>query len=95
MNFQLGKRVKIVEAQPLDDFWMELQFEDGTLKKVDLSPFLQGPIFEPICNDIELFRSVLIEGGTIAWENGADIDPDVLYYDLALAKTASSTLVGS
>ena len=29
-----------------------------------------------------MFRSVKVEGGTIAWDNGADIDPDVLYYDL-------------
>jgi hypothetical protein len=61
---------------------MLLEFEDGSQKEVDLEPFLHGPIFEPIRNDRQLFRAVKIEGGTIAWPNGADIDPDVLYYDL-------------
>jgi hypothetical protein len=32
-------------------------------------------------NDPTFFRLVCVEGGTIAWPNGADIDPDVLYYD--------------
>ena len=57
-------------------------FEDGTEKEIDLEPFLHDEIFEPIRNDQEMFRDVRIEGGTIAWTNGADIDPDVLYYDL-------------
>ncbi len=35
--------------------------------------------------DRALFCAVRVEGGTIAWENGADIDPDVLYYHLTLA----------
>ena len=47
-----------------------------------VSPILHGPIFEPIRHDPTVFRSVKIEGSTIAWENGADIDPDVLYYNL-------------
>jgi hypothetical protein len=32
-----------------------------------------------------MFSSIKIEGGTIAWGNGADIDPDVLYYNLKSA----------
>lgn len=47
-----------------------------------IRPFLHGPIFKPIREKRELFENVHIEGGTIAWSNGADIDPDVLYYNL-------------
>ncbi|MBP6472033.1 MAG: DUF2442 domain-containing protein [Chloroflexi bacterium] len=61
---------------------MRLTFEDGVSKVVDLEPMMQGPIFESLRENPALFRDVKIEGGTIAWANGADIDPDVLYYDL-------------
>lgn len=77
-----GKRVRVRKATALEDFAMLIEFEDGTQKEIDLEPFLHGPIFEPIRNDLKMFRDVRIEGGTIAWANGADIDPDVLYYDL-------------
>jgi hypothetical protein len=40
-----------------------------------------------------VFGAVKVEGGTIAWENGADIDPDVLYYDLKPAWMESSEAV--
>jgi hypothetical protein len=48
---------------------------------IDLEPFLRGPIFEPLKHDLDLFRSVKVDAelGTIVWDNGADIDPDVLY----------------
>jgi hypothetical protein len=31
---------------------------------------------------MDVFSAMMVENGTITWENGADIDPDVLYYDL-------------
>ena len=37
---------------------------------------------EPLRKDPAKFRAMKIEGGTIAWDNAADIDPDVLYYNL-------------
>ena len=79
---KLGKRVRVQNATAKDNFHMLIQFEDRTKKEIDLSSFLHGPIFEPIKNDPALFKDVRIEGGTIAWANGADIDPDVLYYGL-------------
>lgn len=79
---QLRKRVRIIQSTPLVDRKVQLKFEDGLDKIVDLSPFLRGPIFAEIRHNDAMFRAIIIEGGTISWENGADIDPDVLYYDL-------------
>jgi len=44
--------------------------------------FVTGSVFEPVRKDPKVFRSVKIQGGTIAQDNGADIAPDVLYYHL-------------
>jgi hypothetical protein len=82
---RLGPLVRIKTVEPLKEFKVRLEFEDGTQKVVDLEPYLSGPIFEPIRNNASVFRSVKVEGGTIAWDNGADIDPDVLYYGLTPA----------
>ena len=79
---ELGPLVRVKKVTPLKDFWVRLEFEDGTQKEINLKPFLRGPIFEAIRQDPRLFKQVRIDGGTIVWANGADIDPDVLYYDL-------------
>ena len=79
---QMGRLVRVRDVEPLGAFKVRIEFEDGTIKEIDLEPYLRGPIFEPVRKDSKVFRSVRVEGGTIAWDNGADIDPDVLYYDL-------------
>jgi hypothetical protein len=78
----IGPLVRVTKATPLEAFNMLLEFEDGTQKQLDLEPYLHGPIFDPVRQDPKFFRQVTIQGGTIVWPNGADIDPDVLYYDL-------------
>jgi hypothetical protein len=78
----IGPLIRVKSVKPLDGFKVQLGFENGTQKEVDLELYLHGPIFEPIRNDPALFRAVKVEGGSIAWSNGADIDPDVLYYGL-------------
>lgn len=75
--------VRVRKVQPLEGFKVSLEFTDGTVKTVDLEPYLRGPIFEPIRRDRAKFCSVRVdeELGTIVWEGGADIDPDVLRWD--------------
>ena len=56
-----------------------VRFDDGLEADVDLSEFVgAGPVFEPI-EDPAFFQRARIEGGTIAWPNGADIAPETLY----------------
>ena len=78
---QLDPLVRVRAAEPLEDYRVRVEFEDGTRKELDLEPYLRGPIFDPIRNDRGVFRSLKVQDGTVTWGNGADIDPDVLYYD--------------
>ncbi len=82
---QLRPLVRVQAVEPLDDFRVRLTFADGTRKEVDVAPYLHGPIFAPIRINPAAFRAMRVEGGTITWENGADIDADVLYYNLTPA----------
>ena len=60
-------------------------FQGGAVKELDLTTYLRGPIFQPIREDVDTFRALRVENGVITWDNGADIDPDVLYYGLTPA----------
>ena len=71
----------VTAVRLVSGYVVHLTFADGLEKDVDLEPYLSGPIFEPVRNNPEMFASMFIDGDTIAWKNGADIDPDTLYYD--------------
>jgi len=79
--------VAVVSVKVLGGFEVELAFDDGFVRRVDLDPYLHGPIFEPLRADPAAFRSVRVdpELGTISWPNSADIDPEVLRYGLTPA----------
>jgi hypothetical protein len=86
------KLVEIRSVRVLREFEVELTFDDGVVRRIDLDPYLRGPIFEPARADAAFFRSVRVdpEIGTIAWPNGADIDAQVLRYGLTPAAWETS-----
>jgi hypothetical protein len=77
------RTARIRSVEPLEGFALRLGFDDGTTREIDLEDELWGPVFEPLRQDLELFRQVHVdeELGTIVWPNGADMDPDVLHGD--------------
>jgi Protein of unknown function (DUF2442) len=85
--------VRVQSVEPREGFTVNILFTDGSQREINLSPYLRGSIFEPIRIDPAMFGSMQVEEGTIAWPNGADIDPDVLYYGLtpAWADSADTT----
>lgn len=75
---------QFIRVQSVDSFelWrVRVVFTNGEQREIDLLPYIStGLIFEPVRTNELFFRSVRVDGGTITWPNGADIDPDVLYY---------------
>ena len=67
----------VTDAKYVDTFRVHIWFNNGQDAEIDLSQSLDGPIFQPL-QDIEYFKSFVIEGHTLAWPNGADFAPEYL-----------------
>lgn len=59
---------------------LELRFDDGASKRVNLRPELYGPMFEPLRDPGYFALARLdLDSRTVSWPNGADFAPDFLY----------------
>ena len=74
--------IHVEEVKHLGGYRLWLRFNDGSSGEIDLSNDLTGPIFQPL-KDEEAFSKVRVEGGTVEWENGADLVPEFLRNKLA------------
>lgn len=74
--------IDVTTARVLARYVIELTFETGETKVIDLEPLLQRPVFRPLLDDYALFRQLRVdrEAGTVVWPNGADISPRTLYH---------------
>ncbi len=72
--------LRIREVEPLEGLRLRLTLTNGSVAVREIADLLVGPIFEQIRNDPASFAQVRVEGGTVAWPNGADLCPDVLIW---------------
>jgi hypothetical protein len=76
---------KMIAATARPDHVVRVMFADGEVRDVDITPLLGTPVFAPL-RDPAKFELVHVdeELGTVAWPDGADLDPDVIYAALDL-----------
>lgn len=71
----------IVAVKPLENYQLHLRFEDGAEGVVNVGQMVElGGVFAALA-DPEYFKTVSVnpDWGTVYWDCGADLDPDVLY----------------
>lgn len=71
---------RVVGVTVLSNYVVQVMFDDGVVRRIDLEPELYGEMFEPL-RDPATFVRVRVdpEAGTIVWPNGADLAPEFLY----------------
>ena len=74
----------VVQVIPLDNFHVQVFFDDGKIVDYDATKDLKAEIFKPL-RDIDAFKEVM--NGTLAWDLSGnrdessciDIDPFTIY----------------
>lgn len=69
---------KIIKVKVLEDYKLELTFDNNVVKIKDMKPLLDKGVFKEL-KDKEKFDSVKIRFGTLCWNEEIDLCPDALY----------------
>lgn len=69
-----------INVKPLDDYKLEIVFNNKETRLFDVKPYLSDPFFSPIKNPT-IFKTVEINPLTVEWQGEIDICPDELYYN--------------
>jgi hypothetical protein len=80
--------LSVIDVKPAPDYLLHLTFENGEKRLFDMKPYLHTGIFKEL-NDVSKFNTVHVSFDTIAWDNEADFDPEILYRDSKLLSCRS------
>ena len=69
---------KVIKVKVLEDYHLELTFDNNVIKIKDMKPHLNEGVFKKL-RDKEIFNTVKIAFGTISWNEDIDLCADYLY----------------
>ncbi|MSV29412.1 MAG: DUF2442 domain-containing protein [Bryobacterales bacterium] len=85
----------VMRAEYRDGHCIHITFNDKSEKTIDFRQWLDGgPVFDPLKN-WSYFQRFFLDGGTVAWPNGAGIAPETLYEYQLSGDRANKTLRGT
>ena len=65
-------------ARALDNYELEVSFENGESRRFDVKPYLDRGLFVRLRN-LALFQAVRVVAGSVEWPGGLDLSYDTLY----------------
>lgn len=71
---------KVIAVKANHDFTLDLQFNDGSVKRFDVKPYLEFGIFQKL-KELAYFNRVRLAFGTVQWPHEQDFGPDTLYLE--------------
>ena len=70
--------LKINSINYLNNYKIEVQFENNEIKICDITEFLNKGSFVDL-KDLDIFKNIKNTGFSIEWSNGLDLSSDTLY----------------
>ncbi len=70
--------VRIKNITPVPKYSLEVEFDDGAIKKCDIQQFLATGDFVEL-RDENLFKQARNTGFSVEWPNDLDLSSDTLY----------------
>lgn len=72
--------IDVVRVSPIEDFQLDLVFENGEQRRFDMRPLLSTKPWTRIANP-QIFAMARVDYGTVVWPGEIDIAPETLYDD--------------
>ena len=71
---------RVLHLRPLDDYQLEVTFENGERRIFDVKPYLQRGVFVRLQNRAT-FRAARVVAGSVEWPGGLDLSYDTVYLE--------------
>ena len=74
---------RVISVKALDDYQLELEFDNGEAGIFYVKPYLKYPVFRPL-EDVARFNQARVVFDSVAWNSDIDMSPDNLYLECGI-----------